>query len=172
MRKQSPIRSEAKHWTAARAALLAREPNLITIMNHSRKLLAILPLALALAACSTTETSVGPEAEAANVVIEKGMPVADLVAAIGEPDAVRQVDPPREGFAIWTYEKTQENVTLAATGTTETPYFNPITGVYTPIKDVTYSPQRERVEMVTEFLVGEGVVLSWKQSTNRSVGYD
>jgi hypothetical protein len=49
----------------------------------------------------------------------------------------------------------------------ETPYINPITGETTSIKDLTYGQERESVETVTEFLIGEGVVLSWKQAVKR-----
>lgn len=129
--------------------------------------------AISMSSCSSTSTAVGSEIPAAGpVIIEKGMPAADLIAALGEPDKVKQVDPPREGFEIWVYSQRRQDYDLKVTGYKETPYWNPITGVYTPIKDPVYNGELTTVTRETEFLIGEGVVLTWKDETKADRRYN
>jgi hypothetical protein len=150
---------------------LSNPPNMKTASAIPVALIVAI-LALGSTSCSSTGSAVGSEISASGpVIIEKGMPAADLVAALGEPDKVEPVDPPRDGFEIWTYSKRKQDYDLKVTGYKETPYWNPITGVYTPIKDPVYKSEMTTITRETEFLIGEGVVLTWKDETKADRRY-
>ena len=137
-----------------------------------QKLLTLVTLACGLAllgGCESTSTGVGKKlSQPEQVAITKGMDAEELLAALGEPISVEQVDAERPGIEIWTYAKENSQVQLVTTGMRETPYIDPISGVETTIKDPILSPMRTSVEEKTKFLVADGKVVSWKVERDES----
>lgn len=131
--------------------------------------IAIAAISLVLSGCASTSTAVGkPIAAPTKIVIAKGMPVSELIAAIGEPKEITPTNPPQEGFEVWVYEKSATTVTAVTTGMKETPYFNPITGIYSPILEPVIGRSQTTQEETTRFLVAEGKVLAWKVDREQS----
>lgn len=96
------------------------------------------------------------------VEVTKGMPAADLLAELGEPDEIRPAEPAVEGAEVWVYRRNASNVDMKITGTKETPHYDPITGAYQPIIDPIYQAQTSTVREEIVILMVEGAVEAWK----------
>lgn len=129
--------------------------------------LLLLAAAFGLSACETTESGKEIDPKSAPVEIQKGMTAEDLVAAIGEPDEVREATPPVEGTEIWVYQKVDESVSLVLSGTTQTPGMD-IGGVQMTITDNVYTPSTSRYVEETQFLMVDGIMIAWKVRKNEN----
>lgn len=131
-------------------------------MNRISKSLSLVAVLVGtfLTGCNSTEE--GMRSRSKQVSIFNGMAVEDLIAEIGEPTAVKPTDPASADSEIWLYVNKHTSVEYKATRTQLTPFFDPLTGEYTPITEPVYSPESTRVIKITYFLVIDGKVAGWK----------
>lgn len=91
----------------------------------------------------------------------QGMPNAELLEMIGEPDARKPYEN-EAGFEIWVYERSSEAVEMVVVGSVETDYVN-WEGYQSTVSVPVYEPDVTRTESRVEFLVSDkGAVVAWK----------
>ena len=131
--------------------------------------------AVGLAGCSQT-AGVSPAATpatSANVntasdtakpprVITKGMDGDEIVRRIGKPSEIRPMETPEGHAEIWVYRRNAGvESTLTATGVTQTPVADPLTGARFFVPEPSYSQERKEMLETTNLLMFEGKLLEW-----------
>lgn len=123
--------------------------------HHIPLVLSVLLLPL-LAACSTSSSSKVAPAPVIPLLQALGMGAteAQVRETWGEPKSIR---PFRDKGVIWTYEVTLRTVQRPVAATmVEVPYFDPITGAYTPVKGPSMTPQTTTYIQTVELLLIDG----------------
>ncbi|EDY83025.1 hypothetical protein VDG1235_2649 [Verrucomicrobiia bacterium DG1235] len=86
------------------------------------------------------------------IVIEKGLPASELIELLGEPEEVRDVEAPREGFEVWVYTQVVKSTEYVGTDR--------------------ISPETSTVTAETQFLIADGFVVGWKRKKDVDFNYD
>lgn len=106
----------------------------------------------------------GRQASKEPAIITQGMSVEEVRSLLGEPDRIYPFENDQVEADVWVYRRTKDSsVRMVQTGTQELPYWDPITGVYRPINDPILRPEVSKVTEITEFLIIDGEVVSWRR---------
>ena len=118
----------------------------------------IATLSLLLPSCASRSASrLGAEVEPGPVLVEKGMPAADLLAALGEPEDIASPDAANDKVEVWRYRQARFTVEDRTAEAMEQAGLTSAGIMGAPLR------MTQRSEVITEFLIVEGVVVSWKQ---------
>lgn len=138
------------------------------------RFLALAPVAIALlvtipSGCKTTgSASDQPTANAQAPNIMKGSSTDDLLAAMGAPLKIEQLEQP-QGVEVWHYEIEKSTTDLTPFKTVEVPYFDPITGVEKTLQEPVMVPQTTTSKTHIRVFVANDAVLGWKvENTKQS----
>lgn len=148
-------------------------------MSHCLRtipVLCMLSVLVILSACTTapaptsgTDLSSTPSATPFNRVdaslLQKGMPVDSVTAALGAPTKVESFEREGKPFEIREYRRRFSQFQgTEATGLERIPYIDPVTGEER--EELAPVMQNATVNLVevTELLLHEGVLLEWKQN--------
>lgn len=105
-----------------------------------------------------------PAAPSALQQLRKGLPSAEVIALLGEPQERKRIT--REGVEawIWIYQRTYSGPKRqVTTSMREVPYVDPITGVMRMLQEPVYEIESTYITETTELLLHAGLLLEWKQ---------
>lgn len=135
-----------------------------------------IPLALvfaALLAGCATPAAPGPSAASGLAALQKGLTFDQLRALWGEPTETRPFRDGADNTVVWIYRRPVKTSDWpVATTVEEVPYFDPLTGVYTPIKDPHTTLARSEVTQVIELVFIDGQLAAWKRSLSEEKNFN
>lgn len=144
----------------------------MSIHLFSTRLVVLFSLLATFVGCSSVTSVPGKKVvSAGEILIENGMPASELIELLGEPEEVRDIEAPREGFEVWVYTQVVKSTEYGAPDTEEIPFFDPLTGVYKPIVQAVFSPETSTVTVETQFLIADGFVVGWKRQKDVDSSY-
>lgn len=113
--------------------------------------------------CETTSSkSKTPPPEAFS--IKRGDSVMTLIEQMGEPEKKSVIEKSGSTGSIWTYQhKMRSKTRMVPTGTQDVEVYDHLNNRSTTVQEVTYTQEFSYLTQVTEFLVMDGTVISWKQ---------
>ncbi|MBT3480549.1 MAG: hypothetical protein HN457_03850 [Opitutales bacterium] len=113
--------------------------------------------------CETTSSKTeAPPAEA--FIVKRGDSVMSLIEQMGEPDQKSTIEKSGSSGSIWTYRHLMHSGTrLVTKGFQEIPVRDPQTNGIMMIPERILESETDSVTQVTEFLIMDGKVISWKQ---------
>jgi len=116
--------------------------------------------------CNTVTTS-GAAAEP--VEIKLGMSSVEVLAELGKPAEVKDLERDGALLEVWVYKYTrQSQVDMKQTGTYDVPYIDPITGRQRMIQEPTLMPEITKVLDTFEIVFANEQVVSWNQKREHS----
>ncbi|MCB1121514.1 MAG: hypothetical protein KJT03_08195 [Verrucomicrobiae bacterium] len=118
--------------------------------------------------CETT-TAGGRKNE--QIYLRKGMSAAEVKELLGEPLKVVRTEGQNKVLETWTYEDTKEIQRQVQAGTREVPYTNPITRETTTITEAITTIKTDRITLVTDLFIIDGILTGWKETTHESVDF-
>lgn len=125
-----------------------------------------------LGGCANPSDS-GPAAATGLAALEKGLTFGQLRALWGEPTSTRPFREDTANAIVWVYRRPVKTSDWpVATTVEEVPYFDPLTGVYTPIKDPHQTLARTEVTQVIELIFIDGKLAAWKRSLSEEKNFN
>jgi hypothetical protein len=125
--------------------------------------LALLIALTALTGCETTAPKAQtppPEAFA----IKRGDSVLTLIEQIGEPEKKSTLKKEGSTGEVWTYRHPMRSkVQMVPSGTREVAIYDRQTEQTVMVTEPTFTQQSSHLTQITEFLIMDGKVISWKQ---------
>lgn len=129
-------------------------------------LLSFLALAgLVLAGCATGPVPPTAPARAGLAALTKGLTPDEVRALWGEPTTTRPLAAGTDNAVVWVYRRQLKTSDFpVATTVEEVPYFDPLTGVYTPIHDPAYTLATSELTQTIELVFVDDRLSAWKRS--------
>jgi len=128
---------------------------------------------LMLAGCETTGSLDEPSGEAP-VTVSKGMSEAEVIALIGEPHVVDEIEHDGVIAQVWHYEKEVVlSSTIESDGEEERSYIDHKTGKVVIVREPIYRNERVKGRLIAELLMVDGKVVALKEregNTDYEVG--
>lgn len=125
--------------------------------------LALLIVLAALTGCETTAPKAKeppPEAFA----VKRGDSVLTLIEQMGEPEKKSTIEKSGSTGEIWTYQhKMRSKVRMVPSGTREVAFYDRQTEQTVMVTEPTFTQESSTLDQITEFLIMDGKVISWKQ---------
>ncbi|HYC71432.1 MAG TPA: hypothetical protein VEB66_09520 [Opitutaceae bacterium] len=132
----------------------------------------LLLLGALLAGCAGPRAA-PPEVATGLAALEKGLTFEQLRARWGEPTAARPLRHGAEDAVVWIYRRpVKTSDAPVATTVEEVPYFDPLTGVYTPILDPHHTLATTQVTQVIELVFIDGQLAAWKRSLTEEKNFN
>ena len=123
---------------------------------------ALLLGAALLAGCQSTDAPAAPRTGLA--ALARGQTPDEVRALWGEPTETRPLAPDAPNAVVWVYRRLiKASDSPVATTVEEVPYFDPLTGVYTPIKDPHYTLATSELTQTIELVFVDGRLSAWKR---------
>lgn len=136
------------------------------------RFLGVLLLGALLAGCGTRPDS-RPATATGLAALEKGLTFDQLRARWGEPTETRPFRADTPNAIVWVYRRPVKTSDWpVATTVEEVPYFDPLTGVYTPIKDPHQTLARTEVTQIIELIFVDGRLAAWKRSLSEEKNFN
>lgn len=130
-------------------------------------------LVVALLAGCGTPTGSRPATATGLAALEKGLTFDQLRALWGEPTSTRPFREDSPNAIVWVYRRPVKTSDWpVATTVEEVPYFDPLTGVYTPIKDPHQTLARTEITQVIELIFIDGKLAAWKRSLSEEKSFN
>lgn len=124
---------------------------------------ALLIALTALAGCETTAPQAKeppPEAFA----VKRGDSVMTLIEQMGEPEKKSTIEKAGSTGEIWAYlHQMRSKIRMVPTGTREVPVFDRETEQVIMVSEPIFTQEFSKLDQITEFLIMDGLVVSWKQ---------
>lgn len=118
-----------------------------------------------LCGCQSGTNQLTETAVAATVLdIQKGSPSEDLIALLGEPKQVTQIEHESGTIEVWSYELTRSQTSMVAYETQEIPFVNPLTGIQVMVSEPLYKAETTTVSDAIDVYLLEDHVIGWKVS--------
>ncbi len=115
------------------------------------------------AGCKTT-TLVGETPPSEAIELKRGDSVDTLIAQMGEPEKKSILEKEGSSGEVWTYRHQMRSKNhLVPTGTRQVPVYDRLTEETIMVPETVYSSEISDIDLVTEILVMDGRVISWKQ---------
>ena len=132
----------------------------LTLFSRALALLITLTL---LAGCeTTTKRSKTPPTPA--FAIKRGDSVMTLVEQMGDPERKSTIEKEGSTGEIWSYRhKMRSKVRIVPTGTRDVAVYDRKTEQTIMMTEPTFTQESSSIDQITEFLIMEGTVVSWKQ---------
>lgn len=122
-----------------------------------------------LAGCQNATTSPDRPTVAA---LSPGLTLDEVRALWGEPTETRPLSG-AENAVVWIYRRLiKSSDSPVATTVEEVPYFDPLTGVYTPIKDPHYTLATTELTQTIELVFVDGRLGAWKRSLSEEKNFN
>jgi hypothetical protein len=136
------------------------------------RILPALLLAALLAGCASPSAPTAAPATGL-AALQKGLTFDQLRAMWGNPTETRPFRDGANNSVVWVYRRPVKTSDWpVATTVEEVPYFDPLTGVYTPIKDPHTTLARTEVTQVIELVFVDGQLAAWKRSLNEEKNFN
>ncbi|MBK1878163.1 hypothetical protein [Pelagicoccus mobilis] len=121
--------------------------------------------------CETTD-SAGGKKEEPPATVTKGMTEAEVIAILGEPHSVDEIEQDGVIAQIWHYEKEYvQSSTIESDGEQERSYVDHKTGQLVTVREQIYRNEQVKGTLVAELLMIDGKVIALKESEG-AVSYD
>lgn len=132
------------------------------LLLYSRALVLLIALT-ALTGCETTAPKAkAPPPEA--FAIKRGDSVLTLIEQMGDPEKKSTLEKAGSTGEIWTYRhKMRSKVRMVPSGTREVAFYDRQTEQTVMVTEPTFTQESSTLEQITEFLIMDGKVISWKQ---------
>lgn len=96
--------------------------------------------------------------------IKRGDSVLTLIEQMGEPEKKSSIEKAGSTGSIWTYRhKMRSKIRMVPTGTREVPVYDRNTEQTIMVSEPTFTQESSALDQITEFLIMDGKVISWKQ---------
>lgn len=127
------------------------------------QIFSLISILLASTGCETT-ASKSKEPPPEGFAIKRGDSVLTLIEQMGEPDQKSSIEKSGSTGAVWTYRhKMRSKIRMVPTGTREIPVYDRMTEQTIMVSEPTFTQESSSLDQITEFLVMDGKVISWKQ---------
>jgi len=126
-------------------------------------ILSLLVILVFFTGCETTSPkSKNPPPEA--FIVKRGDSVMALIEQMGEPDQKSTIEKSGSSGSIWTYRHLMRSeMRMVTKGFQEIPVRDPQTNGIMMIPERILESETDSITQVTEFLIMDGQVVSWKQ---------
>ncbi len=121
--------------------------------------------------CETTTPGAKPQADHEQIFLRKGMSGNEIVSLLGEPLTIVKRGIPNETQQTWIYEDSREYTRNVQADTREVPYINPITREETTRIEVVNKLKTDRITLITELFLKNGVLTGWKETQKESSSF-
>lgn len=146
-----------------------RKAQPIEVMKTLILLLLVFASMTLITGCETTAPGTKPNQE--QIFLRKGMIGSEIVSLLGEPLKVVKPDTNNENKETWIYEDSREHTRLVQADTREVPYINPITREDTTRTEVINKLKTDRITLVTELFLKDGILTGWKETQHESSSF-
>ncbi|MBT5901821.1 MAG: hypothetical protein HOH58_06905 [Opitutaceae bacterium] len=127
------------------------------------RILSLFVVLFALTGCETT-TKRSKTPPPAAFTVKRGDSVMTLIEQMGEPDRKSSIEKSGATGAIWTYQdKMRSKIRMVPDGTRQVAVYDRNTEQTIMVSEPTFTQESSSLDQITEFLIMDGKVISWKQ---------